>query len=169
MRDTRFFFSFSFIFQFIYIVAYDFRFFFFFFFFIKPIEYPLMNTFSMFVCFIIQLFKEELNWMPNVLLVQHNATLPHYGQDVESFFLFFLFFLFYICKIENFCILKRIQKAMMLPQCFEFLLEWRFKMNVQSQPPQTKVYGSAPSHCRLLFPQFVIHQYIINLHVFFFF
>ena len=67
MRDTRFFFSFSFIFQFIYIVAYDFRFFFFLF--IKPIEYPLMNTFSMFVCFIIQLFKEELNWMPNVLLV----------------------------------------------------------------------------------------------------
>ena len=68
MRDTRFFFSFSFIFQFIYIVAYDFRCFFSFLF-IKPIEYPLMNTFSMFECFIIQLFKEELNWMPNVLLV----------------------------------------------------------------------------------------------------
>ena len=69
MRETRSFFSFSFIFQFIYIVAYDFLFFFFFLLFIKPIEYPLMNTFSMFVSLIIQLFKEELNWMPNVLLL----------------------------------------------------------------------------------------------------
>ena len=78
-------------------------------------------------------------------MIYSYSIMPHCHIKVKMLNPFSkIFFIHVSCKLGNFCILKRIQKDMMLLQCFEFLLEWRFKMIVQSWLPQKKKFMVLP-------------------------